>query len=104
MRINMTNINIEDINETDVTKLFSHYEMTVSAIDIDREDNSVNVYIEISSMGTYTIDWIDGMLKKLRIIKDELIKEGLINDLLLGDIYKGVWRVSINFKTVDEAT
>lgn len=97
----MTDIDIEDINETDVIKLFSHYEMIVSAIDIDREDNSVNVYIEVSSMGTYTVDLIDGILKKLRTIKDELIKEGLINDLLLGDIYKGIWRVSINFKTAD---
>jgi hypothetical protein len=100
----MTDINIEDINETDVIKLFSHYEIIVSAIDIDREDNSVNVYIEISSMGTYTIDLIDGILKKLRTIKDELIKDGLIDDISLGDIYRGILRVSINFKSIDKST
>lgn len=95
----MTNINIEDINEADVIKLFTDYDMIVSEVDIDRDDNSADIYIEVTSTNTYTIDWIEGILKKLRTIQDELIKEELIEDISLGDIYKGVWRVSINFKT-----
>lgn len=29
------------------------------------------------------------------------VKEGLTEDMSAGDLYKGVWRVSINFKTVE---
>jgi hypothetical protein len=95
----MTDINLEDINEADVIKLFNNYDTIVSAVDIDKDDNSVDVYIEVTSTDTYTIDWIETILKKLRTIQDELIKEELIEDISLGDIYKGVLRVSINFKT-----
>ncbi len=109
-KTNMTNIknsksciNIEDINEADIIKLFTDYDMTVSEVDIDRDNNSTNVYIEVTLANTYSIDWIDTILKKLRTIQDELIKEGLIEDISLGDIYKGIWRISINFKTTDEA-
>jgi hypothetical protein len=99
----MTDINIEDINEADVIKLFHHYDIIVSAIDIDRDDNRVNVYIEINSIGVYTIDWIETIIKRLKTVQDELVKEGLIHDISLFDLYKGVWRISVNFKSVDKA-
>jgi hypothetical protein len=99
----MTNINIEDINEEDVIKLFNDYDIIVSSVDIDRDDNSVKTYIEVTSTNTYTIDWIESIIRKLRTIQDELIKEELIEDMSLGDIYKGVLMVSINFKTTEHA-
>jgi hypothetical protein len=102
-KINMTDINIEDINEADIIKLLSHYDITVSDIDIDEDNNSANVYIEVNAIGIYTIDWIETILKKLRTIQDELVKEGLIHDISLYDLYQGTWRISINFKTADEA-
>lgn len=98
----MTNINIEDINEEDVIKLFSHYDIHVSDIDIDKDDNIANVYIEVNVVGIYTIDWIETIIKKLRTIQDDLVKEGLIHDISLFDLYKGLWRISINFKTIDK--
>lgn len=99
----MTDINIEDINEKDIIKLLSHYDIIVSDIDIDEDNNSANVYIEVNTIGIYTIDWIETILKKLRTIQDELVKEGLIHDISLFDLYKGIWRISINFKSADEA-
>jgi len=100
---NKIHLNVEDINEADITKLLSHYDIAVSEIDIDRDNNSANVYIEVNSIGIYTIDWIEMILKKLRTIQDELVKEGLIYDISLGDLMHGIWRISINFKTTEEA-
>jgi hypothetical protein len=97
------NLNIEDINEADVIELFAHYDIIVSKTEIDKDENSVKAYIEITSTNTYTIGWIEEILKRLRAIQDELIKEGLIEDMSLGDIYKGVLMVSINLKTATEA-
>lgn len=94
-----TNLNIEDINEADIIKLLSQYDIVVSDIDIDKDNNSANVYIEVNAIGIYTIDWIEMIIKKLRSIQDELVKEGLIHDISLYDLYKGIWRISINFKT-----
>jgi hypothetical protein len=99
MRNDKSCLNIEDINEEDVIKLFSHYDIRVSDIDIDKENNSANVYIEVNSIGIYTIDLIEMIIKKLKTIQEELIKEGLINDISLFDLYKGIWRISVNFKT-----
>jgi len=90
---------LEDINKADITKLFSHYDIVVSDVDIDKENNSANVYIEVNAIGIYTIDWIETIIKKLRNIQDELIKEGLIDDISLYDLYQGIWRISVNFKT-----
>lgn len=95
----MTKIDINEINIKDLKELFSQHEINVSDIDIDEENNSANVYIEVSAIGIYTIDWIESIIKKLRTIQDTLVKEGLIYDISLADIYKGVWRISINFKT-----
>lgn len=92
-------LNIEDINEADIIKLFSHYDIIVSEVDIDKENNSLNVYIEVSIMNTYAIDLVELIIKKLKTIRDELSKEGLTEDMSLGDLYKGIWRISINFKT-----
>lgn len=95
----MAKIDINDVNIKDIKELFSQHELIVSDIDIDEENNSANVYIEVSVMDTYTIDWIESIIKKIRIIQDELVKEGLIDDISLADIYQGVWRISVNFKT-----
>ena len=95
----MTKIDINDVNIKDIKELFSQHELIVSDIDIDEENNSANVYIEVSVMDTYTIDWIESIIKKIRTIQDELVKEGLIDDISLADIYQGEWRISVNFKT-----
>jgi len=95
----MAKIDINDVNIKDLKELFSQHEINISDIDLDEENNSINLYIEVSAIGIYTIDWIESILKKLRIIRDQLIKEGLIDDISLADIYQGVWRILVNFKT-----
>ena len=95
----MAKIDINDVNIKDLKELFSQHEINISDIDLDEENNSINLYIEVSAIGIYTIDWIESILKKLRIIRDQLIKEGLIDDISLADIYQGIWRILVNFKT-----
>lgn len=95
----MTKIDINDVNIKDLKELFSQHEIIVSDIDIDEENNSINAYIEVSAVGTYTISWVETIIKKIKTIQDTMIKEGLIDDISLGDIYKGIWRISVNFKT-----
>jgi len=95
----MTKIDINDVNLKDLKELFSQHEINISDIDLDEENNSINLYIEVSTIGIYTIDWIETITKKLRTIQDQLIKEGLIYDISLADIYQGVWIILVNFKT-----
>ncbi len=95
----MTKINVEDINIKDIKELFSQHELKVSDIHIDKDDNFVDVYIEVSAIGIYTIDRIEGIIKKFKTIQEDLVKAGLIDDISLRDLYKGIWRIAINFKT-----
>lgn len=95
----MTKIDINEVNIKDLIELFSQHEFNISDIDLDEENNSINVYIEVSTIGIYTMDQIESIIKKLRTIQDQLIKEDLIYDISLADIYKGIWRISVNFKT-----
>ena len=95
----MAKIRVEDIKIKDIKELFSQHEINISDIDINEEDNSINVYIEVNAIGIYTIDLIERILKKIKAIQDDMIKAGLIYDISLFDLYKGIWRISINFKT-----
>ena len=95
----MTKIEVTDINIKDIKELFSQHEINISDMDIDEENNSVNVYIEVNAIGIYTIDLIEGIIKKIKAIQNDLVKAGLIDDISLVDLYKGIWRISINFKT-----
>ncbi len=95
----MTKINVEDINIKDIKELFSQHELKVTDIHIDKDDNFIDVYIEVSAIGIYTIDRIEGIIKKIKTIQGDLVKAGLIDDISLRDLYKGIWRIAINFKT-----
>lgn len=87
-----------DINIKDIKELFSQSDMIIGDVDINEEENVVNVYIEASSTGTYTIYGIETIVKKIKDIRTILAEEMLIEDITFGDLYKGIWRVLIHFK------
>lgn len=90
----MTDINIKDIRE-----LFSQSGLIVGDVDINKEENMANVYIEVSSTGTYTIYGIETIIKKIKDIRTILVEEMLIDDMTFGDLYQGTWRIIVHFKT-----
>ncbi len=95
----MTKIDVLDVNIKDLKELFSQHDLNISDIDKDEENNSINLYIEVNTIGVYTIDLVESTIKRIRTIQDQLIKEGLIYDISIFDLYKGTWRISVNFKT-----
>jgi len=95
----MTKINVEDINIKDIKELFSQHELKISDIYIEKDDNLADVYIEVNAIGIYTIDSIENIIKKFKTIQEDMVKAGLIYDITIRDLFKGIWRISINFKT-----
>lgn len=95
----MTKIDVLDVNIKDLKELFSQHDLNISDIDKDEENNSINLYIEVNTIGVYTIDLVESTIKRIKTIQDQLIKEELIYDISIFDLYKGTWRISINFKT-----
>lgn len=81
---------IEELKE-----LFHQFSLTAGDIDIDYDSNLANIYVEISPTGTYTIEGIENTIKKIKELKKTLIADGWINDMMLGDLYKGSWKILI---------
>lgn len=90
---------MEDINIKNIKELFSQYDLKISDIYIEEELNFVDVYIEVNAIGIYTIDLIEGIIKKLKSIQEDLVKTGLVDDISIRDLYKGIWNITINFTT-----
>lgn len=82
----------------EIKELFTHMNFFVKDVDIDEEENLANVYIDINSTKIYAIGTIDATIKKFKDLEQKLIEEGLIDYMLLGDLYQGSWRVLVYFK------
>lgn len=81
----------------ELKELLYQFNLIVGDIDIDYDENMANVYIEISPTGIYTIEGIESAIKKIKELKKTLIEDGLIDDMMLGDLYKGSWKILIYF-------
>lgn len=87
-----------EINDKEIRELFSQTGIIVGDIDIDRDDNIATVYIEVSAAETYTIYGVESIIKKIKDIRTVLTEGELIEDITLGDLYKGSWRILVHFK------
>lgn len=90
---------MNDTGEEELRELFSQLGFVVRDIDIDEEENLASVYIEIVPTETYTVFSIENIIKKVKKLQDELTKEGLVEDIKMGDIHKGNWRIVVYFKS-----
>ena len=82
----------------EIKELFSHMNFFVKDVDINEEENLANVYINIDSTTIFTIGTIETIIKKLKDLEQSLIDEGLIEYILIGDLYQSVWRILVYFK------
>lgn len=88
----------EDIGKEEITELFSQYDFIIKDIDIIEEENLANVYIVVGDTDLYRIVAIDNVIKKIKEMEGELINEGMIEYIMFGDLYQGIWRILIYFK------
>ena len=82
----------------EIRELFTHMNFLVRDVDIDEEENLANVYIDINSTLTYSIETIETAIKKVKELEQRLVEEGLIEYILIGDLYQGSWRILVYFK------
>lgn len=85
-----------EINTNDIKELFSQYGfIIVGNVNLNKEENIIYAYIEVGPTDIYTIQWIEEILKKIKSIRTILTEAFLIEDITLGDLYKGSWRILI---------
>lgn len=48
---------------------------------------------------TYTVYSVESIIKKVKKLQEELTKEGIIDDIQMGDLHRGNWRILVYFKT-----
>lgn len=89
---------MEDMDTEEIMELISRYDFIVKDINIIDEEILANVYIVIGDTEQYRIDTIEHIVKKLKNMKEELTKEGLIEDIMISNLFKGTWRILVYFK------
>ena len=87
-----------EIDAKEIRELFSQAGIVVGDVDINQDENIANVYIEVGIEETYTIYGVESILKKIKDVRTVLTEGGLIEDITLGDLYKGSWRILVHFK------
>lgn len=92
-----------DMNIKEIKELFSQIGIIVKDADMNEDENMANIYIEVSSTGIYTIEGIENIIKKIKYLQSTLIGERLIDDITIGDLYQGTWRILIHFKTEENS-
>jgi len=88
----------EDMGKEEIIELFSQFDFIIKDIDMVEKENLVNVYVVINDIELYRIVTIENVVKKVKEMKEELTKEGMIEEVVFGDLYKGSWRILIYFK------
>lgn len=91
---------MEDMGKEEIIGLFSKYGFIVKDIDINDKDEELyaDVYIVASDTGLYRTDTIENIVNKVKTMKEELVKDGFIDDIMFGDLYYGSWRILVYFK------
>lgn len=85
----------------EIKELFTHMNFFVKDIDINEEENLANVYINVNSTTIFAIGTIEATIKKIKEFEQRLIDEGLIEYMLMGDLYQGSWRILVYFKQAE---
>ena len=81
-----------------IKELFAQTNFFVKDVDIDEEENLANVYINIDSTTIFAIGTIERTIKKVKDLEQRLIDKGLIEYILIGDLYQGAWRILVYLK------
>lgn len=96
--INKEGGNMEYTGKEEMIELFSRFGFLIKDIDIDEKENLANIYVAASDTELYRTATIDNIVKKVKEMKEELTKEGMIEDIMFGDLYKGSWRILVYFR------
>lgn len=93
-------MSMEDMGKEEITELFSKHNFIVTDIDINDkcEELYASIYILVSDVLQYGIDTIEHIVNKIKTMREELIKDGLIDDIMFGDLHNGGWRILVYFK------
>lgn len=76
--------------------------LVVGEINLNYDDYTAEVYIEVNPTGTYSSQEIENIVKKICDIESSLKNKGFIHDITFGDLVRGSWKIVINFMSEEE--
>ena len=85
-----------------IKELLSQKGLVVGEINLDHDEYIAEVFIEVSATGLYSPCDIGLIAGKIENLETQLVMQGFIHDIKMGDLYKGNWKILIHFLDDDE--
>lgn len=98
----MTNNKMPYFDNKAIKDLLSQRGLVVGDIELDNDKYIAEVFIEVGIAKFYSPWEIFILATRIRNLETELVGQGVIHNIKVVDLYKGTWRILMQFVNKDD--